>query len=221
MPARGAHRGAHLAVALAVPAAGVLFAACGSGRPSAARPTGQTRRTSPVATASTTATTTTVAASTTIPPTTIATTGTTSAPAGQLACSSGILALREGGLSAAAGTSHVTYLLTNEGSKGCTLRGYPTVALFGTSGAGGAGAGAQLPVRPIELGGATGGVTVPAGGSASFVLSVAEVPVDGSGCQQAGSLQVTPPGAGAALSVPAGFTVCGTTVGVYPLTSGR
>lgn len=122
-------------------------------------------------------------------------------------------------MAAAAGTSHVTFLLTGEGPRPCTLRGYPSISLFGASGAGGAGAGSSLGIQAIQLGPAPQTVTVSAGHSAAFVLSISEVPVNGSGCRQAASLQVTPPGGSGALSIPAGFPVCGGTVGVYPVTT--
>ena len=122
-------------------------------------------------------------------------------------------------MAASAGTSHVTFLLVDEGPDPCTLRGYPSVALFGTSGAGGAGAGASLGIHAIDLGPGPQTVTVSTGHPAAFVLSVAEVPVNGSGCRQAASLQVSPPGGGGALSIPASFPVCGGTVGVYPVTT--
>lgn len=224
MAPRDLRRVTRLAGALAVPAAGVLLAACSSPTPSATRPARHPHGTSPTSHRTTTTTTTTTPAPTTTPPVSGSTATAPRRPttvAGLLACSSGSLSLREGALSAAAGTSHVTYLLTNEGAQRCRLRGYPTVTFFGTSGAGGGGAGSPLGVRPIELGGTDGPVTVRAGGSATFMLSVAEVPVDGAACQQAGSLRVTPPGNGAALSVPASFTICGPTVGVYPLSVGQ
>ncbi len=213
--------------ALSVVVAGAALAGCSSATPSAAhrsttttgaathRPTTTTSSTTPGRTSTTT----------TLPPpsstvTTTAGTSTTGTTTGTAAaCSSGVLLLREDGLSAAAGTSHVTYLLTNEGPAACRIGGYPSVAFFGPSGAGGAGAGPSLAVRSFDLGHAASPVTLAHGAIATFVLSVSEVPVNGAGCQQAGSLQVTPPGAGAALSVRAGYTVCGGTVGVYPLSA--
>ncbi len=213
--------------ALSVVVAGAALAGCSSATPSAAhrsttttgaathRPTTTTSSTTPGRTSTTT----------TLPPpsstvTTTAGTSTTETTTGTAAaCSSGVLLLREDGLSAAAGTSHVTYLLTNEGPAACRIGGYPSVAFFGPSGAGGAGAGPSLAVRSFDLGHAASPVTLAHGAIATFVLSVSEVPVNGAGCQQAGSLQVTPPGAGAALSVRAGYTVCGGTVGVYPLSA--
>lgn len=100
------------------------------------------------------------------------------------------------------------------------MEGYPSVAFFGGSGAGGAGAGSKLPVRDIDLGSPPGRVTLPSGTGASFVLSVAEVPVNGIGCKRVAAVQVVPPGGDAAISVPAAFQACGGTVGVYPVTGG-
>lgn len=135
-------------------------------------------------------------------------------------CSSGVLRLREGGVATAAGTSHLTFLLKNEGPAACSLKGYPFVALFGTSGAGGSGAGPRLKVTDIEEGAAPALVSVAPGATASLLISVSEVPVNGAGCQSVASVQVTPPGSSGALSVPADFQACGNTVGVYAVTSG-
>ena len=215
--------------ALSVVVAGAALAGCSSGRPSAARRSTTTTSATPGGTSTTTTTSTTPGGTSTtttsLPPSsTVTTTAGTSTTAttsasGAAACSSGVLLLREDGLSAAAGTSHVTYVLTNEGPAACRIGGYPSIAFFGPSGAGGAGAGPSLAIRSFDLGHAAGPVTLAHGAIATFVLSVSEVPVNGAGCQQAGSLQVTPPGTGAALSVRAGYTVCGGTVGVYPLSA--
>jgi hypothetical protein len=129
-----------------------------------------------------------------------------------------MLRLRIEAVAAAAGTSHLTLELTNDGPRPCSVEGYPVVAFFGESGAGGAGAGARLDVRDLDLGSSPQQVTVEPHAAASFVLSVAEVPVNGVGCSQATSLQVVPPGGGAAISVPAAFEICGGTVGVFALT---
>lgn len=227
MACRGARRGAPV-VGAAV--AGLLLAACSSGSPAAGRPgtVGHGRGATPAATsgrgAATSATTGPNgpgAATTTAPaPGPGSTTSSTTPSSASLAaCSSGVLGLAEGGAAAAAGTAHVTFVLTDEGPQPCTLQGYPAVGLFGLSGAAGAGAGAPLGLRTVRLGSGPAVVTVSAGRPASFVLSVSDVPVDGAGCQQVASLQVTPPGAGGALSVPASFQACGATVGVYPVTA--
>ncbi len=214
--------------ALSVVVAGAALAGCSSATPSAAHRSTTTTGAATHRPTTTTSSTTSgrTSTTTTLPPpsstvTTTAGTSTTGTTTGTAAaaCSSGVLLLREDGLSAAAGTSHVTYLLTNEGPAACRIGGYPSVAFFGPSGAGGAGAGPSLAVRSFDLGHAASPVTLAHGAIATFVLSVSEVPVNGAGCQQAGSLQVTPPGAGAALSVRAGYTVCGGTVGVYPLSA--
>lgn len=168
-----------------------------------------TTTTAPVTTSSTPATTTTTKAVS------------TTAPAGSpLTCASGVLVLHEGGVAAAAGTSHLTFDLTNQGPRTCTLDGYPSVTFFGGSGAGGSGAGSKLAVRSIELGTAPRRVRLSSGTDASFVLSVSEVPVNGVGCSRVASLRVVPPGDQAAVSVPVAFQACGGTVGVFAVTGG-
>lgn len=210
----GAPEGA-LAVGAAL-VAGTLLAACGSSGPAATRRTttsrARTRRSTTTSTAPGRGSSTTSSTAAPAP--------SGSATAGALStCTSGVLRLREGTVAAAAGTSHLSFVLTNEGPRRCTLDGYPVVALFGGSGAGGAGAGSKLDLRPVELGASPERVVVASGGHAEFVLSVAEVPVNGVGCQQVASLQVVPPGGTGALSVPAGFEACGNTVGVYAVTA--
>jgi hypothetical protein len=62
-------------------------------------------------------------------------------------------------------------------------------------------------------------VTLTPGGTADLVLSVANVPVNGVGCQNVASVQVTPPASSESLSVPATFQACGTSVGVFAISS--
>lgn len=123
------------------------------------------------------------------------------------------------GTGTSAGTTHLTFTLKNGAPKPCTLEGFPTVAFYGASGAGGAGAGAKLPLSDVEIGGPATPVTLDAGGAAQFVLSVSGVPVNGAGCSTVASLEVTPPGSTESLSVPDSFQACGTTVGVEPVAS--
>lgn len=152
---------------------------------------------------------------------TTSTAATTTLPTGAPGtCSSDVLALHEAGVAAAAGTSHLTFDLVDQGPRACTLDGYPTVTFFGGSGRGGAGAGSKLAVRDIELGSAPHRVTLSSGTGASFVLSVSEVPVNGAGCTRVASLRVVPPGGGAALRMPTAFQACGGAVGVYAVTGG-
>ncbi|MCU1489511.1 MAG: hypothetical protein JWM85_916 [Acidimicrobiaceae bacterium] len=148
-------------------------------------------------------------------PSTSTTTATTSA-----ACSTGVLQPSTGGTQTSAGTTHLTFVLTNSGPSACSLTGYPTLALFGASGAGGAGAGPKLAISDVQEPGSAKAVELAPKGTASFVLSVSEVPVNGAGCSTVASLQITPPGASDSLSLPDSFQACGSSVGVYPLTAG-
>lgn len=128
--------------------------------------------------------------------------------------------MSEGGIATSAGTSRLTFDLKNAGPKACDLEGYPEVALYGTSGAGGAGAGAKLAFTMIQAGPGPSVVGLAPGATTSFLLSVSEVPINGVGCEGVASVEVTPPGTTGALSVPAHFQPCGGTVGVYALTAG-
>jgi hypothetical protein len=76
-----------------------------------------------------------------------------------------------------------------------------------------------LALSDIELGGPARAVSIASGGHATFILSVAEVPVNGAACSTVASLQVSPPGSSESLSLPDSFQACGTDVGVYPVTS--
>lgn len=186
--------------------AGALLAACSSGPPAASRTT--TQPPAPSTTTGAAPTTTTGAAPTT-----------TASPAASAACSSGVLHLGQGGTAASAGTSRVSFVLKNEGPGRCTIDGYPEVILFGSSGAGGSGAGPRLAITVARLGAAPEPVALAPGESADFVLSIAEVPVNGVGCQGVASLEVAAPGGGGVLSLPTDLEACGGTVGVYPVTS--
>lgn len=129
-----------------------------------------------------------------------------------------MLQVASAGVATSAGTTHLRFSLTNGGPDACTLQGYPTVVLFGPSGAGGAGAGSRLPLTDVHLGGPPQRVTIASGASADFVLSVAEVPVNGAACTTVASLQVSPPESSESLSLPDSFQACGTDVGVFPVT---
>ncbi len=198
--------------AVAVVGCGALLAACG-GSPTASHPTTPHHKSTRPSTSTTTSTTAPPGSTTptsTTPTSTVATTAT---------CSTGVLQVAPNGVATSAGTTRLRFTLTNGGPEPCTLEGYPTVTLYGTSGAGGAGAGKKLSFADIHLGGPPTPVTVPSGGTARFVLSVAEVPVNGVACVNVASLEISPPGSAEALSLPDSFEACGTDVGVYPVTA--
>ncbi len=113
----------------------------------------------------------------------------------------------------------MTFALKNQGPSPCSLEGYPTVALYGPSGAGGAGAGRKLALGDIDLGGPPKPMLLAPGYGTNFIVSVAEVPVNGAGCQTVASLEVSPPGSSESLSLPDTFQACGTSIGVYPLSA--
>ncbi len=137
--------------------------------------------------------------------------------------------------------------LTNNGSTACSLDGFPSVALLGTTGASGAststgagsststsiasattgpsggtgptgsapGAGGPLELGVTDEGAAPRVVDLAPKQAAGFYLQYSTVPVDGVGCQQVSSVQVTPPGGSGPLSLQASFSACGRSVGVY------
>ncbi|HLI15892.1 MAG TPA: DUF4232 domain-containing protein [Acidimicrobiales bacterium] len=116
---------------------------------------------------------------------------------------------------AAAGTVYVRLDVTNEGPTTCSLDGYPSVALFGPSGASGAGAGPKLPIGTEDAGPPPQLVTLAPNGRAEFLLVAPDVPVNGAGCATVASVAVTPPGSSEALSAPLSLAPCGTAVKVY------
>lgn len=121
------------------------------------------------------------------------------------------------GVATSAGTTRLTFALTNGGPQPCSLDGYPTVTLYGPSPAGGAGAGSKLSFSNIRLGGPPASVLLAPTYAADFVVSVAEVPVNGAACQTVASIQVNPPGSRESVSLPDSFQACGTSIGVYPI----
>ncbi len=170
----------------------------------------------PSATAPGRSTTTTAGSSpgttTTTAPTTASTTST---PAKGCA---GPIAISVVGSQGAAGTSEVTFALRNNGATSCPLTGYPEIQLLGAG-------GVKLTTNSVHGGGASftdfppATVNLAGGATAYFNMGFSDVPTGGeSSCPTATALQVTPPGASAALQVPGQYTVCNSgTVNVSPV----
>ncbi len=118
------------------------------------------------------------------------------------------------GAATAAGTTHFTIALRNTGNLACTLAAYPTVTLIG----GQASAPVQLPLREVELGHAAPSLTLAPGAAGTFVLSLADVPVDGSAiCAHARGLAITVDQTAINLAQP--MVACGTMIGVFAIMS--
>lgn len=195
------------AAPLAMVAVAILLAACSS--------TPEHHVSGGSSSTSTTAPSTTTAPSSSAP----STSSPPSTSAAAATCSTGILQIAAVGVATSAGTSRLTFSLTNGGPQPCSLKGYPTVTLYGPSGAGGAGAGSKLQIGDIQLAAPAKTVLLAPSYAAQFVVSVAEVPVNGAACSTVASIQVNPPGSSESVSLPDSFQACGTSVGVSPITA--
>ena len=164
------------AIALvALPA--VALTGCGSGG---------TETVTDSTTVTTTATTTTT--TTTVETTTQA--NTTTQAAGPAMCAPGSIAVAQGQGQAGAGAEEAVFVLTNTGSATCTLGGYPGMAFLAAN-------GTQLS-GTVKRGGTTlftdpgpRKLTISPNGSVSYSLGFSEAQNDG--CENTGSVKVTPP----------------------------
>ena len=157
--------------------------------------------------------TTSTTASTT--PTTIQTTP-TSTPAtttpGVAACSTAVLAASATFGGAAAGSSYYTVSVKNNGPTPCALDGYPTYRFLGPSGAGGAGAGPEVPISVVDRGPAPTQVSIAPGSTADAIIVYSDV---GSNCPTIASALMNPPGSSESLSFPISFSPCNGSVVAY------
>lgn len=137
------------------------------------------------------------------------------AHAATTACAAGRVELTSGGLATSAGTTRFTLVLTDRADHPCFLEGYPKITLVGR-----AQHAPALALQDVEVGGPAQRVELTPQRGAEVVISVAQVPVNGRGtCELTGALQLRLPSGGAALSLPERFEVCGTSIGVFPVTS--
>jgi hypothetical protein len=166
--------------------AGILFAACSNGTPSSQSSTTTTRNAATSTSTSTSSSTTSTTAATT----------TSSTGAATAACSHVTASPRQG--QGAAGTITGVITVTNTGPSGCTVDGYPTMALF-------SGTGASLTVTIVNgltvsvSPGADAGpssVTIGPSSTAQFAYQFSDVPVGAeTSCPSSESASVTMPGA--------------------------
>lgn len=127
-------------------------------------------------------------------------------------CTSPQLAIEQSGSDAGAGHLGLHFTLRNTSNSSCTLSGPPGVRLLGSS-------GQPLPgvtVEPIVSSEAPATLTLSPGDSAAFILVVA-TPTGGLPCQDAATLEVTPPSGGPATRISRTVQVCGPRVQVTPV----
>lgn len=141
---------------------------------------------------------------------------TTTTTAGPPTCSTAVLTPQSAQGGAAAGTSYVTIDVTNGGPTTCSLDGRPMITLYGSSGAGGAGAGPKLAMTDVAGGPAPSPVTLAPKGVAEFLIVFDDVPVGGYGCLAVASIDIAPTTPTESLSLPVSFSPCGPSVEVYP-----
>jgi hypothetical protein len=166
-----------------------------------------------VTSTSSTSTTATTAAPSTSTSTSSTTSSTTTTPTRR--CTAGDLTGASTSGGGAAGTLEVDLSLTNTGGSPCSLVGYPSLLLRAAS-------GASLPTARL-LGGssffdaaANGSprlVTLAVGQSAMVAIKYSDVSTGGGACPTAASIEVTVPGATAAVGITLG--------GVAPCQGGR
>jgi hypothetical protein len=130
-------------------------------------------------------------------------------PAAGERCHTAGLSLSLQGVDAGAGNRFATLLFTNNAGVSCTFYGFPGARMLDAS-------SNPLPTVVVRNGGQLGGqpgptlVTVPAGGSARFLLHWGVVPVGSeTTCPTSSQLQVTPPDEFVSLVIPIQIDACG------------
>jgi hypothetical protein len=165
-------------------------------------------------TAKSTSTSSTTSTSTTS--TTVASTGTsgsgstTTSTSAVSPCARSALSLVQDRTQGAAGTIYLGFSIVNGGSSPCTLDGYPTIGLLGTSGplapeVSHSGQGTIFSVAPAT-------VVLPAGTSpaAGFVVAYGDVPQGGqTTCPTVTKLEVNLPGVAGTFRIAKRFVPCG------------
>jgi hypothetical protein len=116
---------------------------------------------------------------------------------------------------------HLVYavVLTNAASQTCTLEGYPTLTLYmgtqstSTTEIDGNDGITSISTTPTLL-------TIPVGGSVSFVLQYSDVPAGTQTCTTATYLQVQLPGGSIGILAPSEIDACGGVIYASPFRSG-
>jgi hypothetical protein len=133
---------------------------------------------------------------------------------GPTTCTRDQLGVRSNGTQGAAGTIYGAWVFTNASGTACTLDGYPDMQLYGHGG------------RPIattvnqSLSPGPTLVTLVPGASGTFFTSYSDISASPQPCKTSQVAQITAPGAGAALYIPAQLQPCGGIVNVSAVKAG-
>jgi len=136
-----------------------------------------------------------------------------------LPCPAATTDARMGNSNSAAGHLVYAVVLTNTGLQTCTLDGYPTLTLMmgvdplPTTQMNGNDGITSVSTTPTLL-------TIPVGGSASFVLQYSDVPTGSEACNTATYLQVQLPGGSVGSLASAEIQACGGVIYASPFRSG-
>ena len=129
-------------------------------------------------------------------------------------CSRSQLNVRDNGSQGALGTIHGAWVFTNRSSITCNLNGYPDLQMFRKGG------------RPLatttkkNLSPGPSQVVLDPGDSGTFLSSYSDVQMGTEPCPSSRVLEITAPGAGAGLFVPARLMACGGVIRVSAMEAG-
>jgi hypothetical protein len=129
-------------------------------------------------------------------------------------CSQSQLNVRENGSEGAAGTIRGAWVFTNRSNATCSLNGYPDLQMFRKGG------------RPLatttkkNLSPGPSQVVLDPGDSGTFLSSYSDVPSGSENCTSSRVLEITAPGAGAGLFIPATLMPCGGVIRVSAVEAG-
>jgi len=129
-------------------------------------------------------------------------------------CSQSQLNVRENGSEGAAGTIRGAWVFTNRSNSTCSLNGYPDLQMYRKGG------------RPLatttkkNLSPGPSQVVLDPDDSGTFLSSYSDVPSGSEKCTSSRVLEITAPGAGAGLFIPATLMPCGGVIRVSALEAG-
>jgi Domain of unknown function (DUF4232) len=130
------------------------------------------------------------------------------------ACSQSQLNVRENGSEGAAGTIRGAWVFTNRSNATCSLNGYPDLQMFRKG-------GRPLPTTTKKnLSPGPSQVVLDHGDSGTFLSSYSDVPTGSEKCTSSRVLEITAPGAGAGLFIPATLMPCGGVIRVSAVEAG-
>lgn len=161
-------------------------------------------------TARSTSTSSTTSTSTTVASTSGTSSSTTTSTAAASPCAKSVLSLEQDRTEGAAGTIYLGFSIVSGGSSPCTLAGYPTIGLVGTSGPLAAEVSHSGQETIFSVAPAT--VVLAAGTSpgAGFLVAYGDVPQGGqSTCPTVTKLEVNLPGVAGTFRIAKRFVPCG------------